>query len=110
MDYDWPGNIRELKNRLEATFISADARVGLKDFPEFFRRQLQENKGKPQDERSRLLSALFDTSWNKTKAAQQLQWSRMTLYRKMVKYGIPPLGSEDGQRKLTTLETDPQLN
>jgi DNA-binding NtrC family response regulator len=110
VDYDWPGNIRELKNRLEAAFISADATVGLKDFPEFFRRQLQENKGKPQDERSRLLSALFNTSWNKTKAAQQLQWSRMTLYRKMVKYGILAISGEDGQRKLTTLETDPPLN
>jgi DNA-binding NtrC family response regulator len=89
VDYDWPGNIRELKNRLEATFISADGMVGLKDFPEFFRRQLQENKDLSQDERSLLLSALFNTSWNKTKAAQQLQWSRMTLYRKMVKHEIP---------------------
>jgi DNA-binding NtrC family response regulator len=88
MGYDWPGNIRELKNRLEAVFISTNDMVGLKDFPEFFRRQLQANQDLSQDERSLLLSALFDTSWNKTKAAQQLQWSRMTLYRKMVKYKI----------------------
>lgn len=94
-DYDWPGNIRELKNRLEAAFISADTMIGLKDFPEFFRRQLQENKGLSQDERALLLSVLFNTKWNKTKAAQQLQWSRMTIYRKMVKYGISPLLKEE---------------
>jgi transcriptional regulator with PAS, ATPase and Fis domain len=95
MDYDWPGNVRELKNRLEAAFIGADGIMGLKDFPEFFRRQLQENKGLSQDERARLLSALFNTRWNKTKAAQQLQWSRMTLYRKMVKYGISAFLKEE---------------
>jgi DNA-binding NtrC family response regulator len=98
MDYDWPGNIRELKNRLEAVFISADDMVGLKDFPEFFRRQLQENQGLSPDERSLLVAALFNTSWNKTKAAQQLQWSRMTLYRKMVKYKIISAGMDRGGR------------
>lgn len=95
IDYDWPGNIRELKNRLEAAFISADSQVGLKDFPEFFRRQLQENKGLSQDERDRLIAALLNTRWNKTKAARKLQWSRMTLYRKMVKYGISTLLKEE---------------
>jgi DNA-binding NtrC family response regulator len=98
MDYDWPGNVRELKNRLEAAFIGADGTMGLKDFPEFFRRQLQENQGLSQDERARLLSALFNTRWNKTKAAQQLQWSRMTLYRKMVKYGISTFLKEESGR------------
>ncbi len=93
LDYSWPGNIRELKNRLEAAFISADAMAGLKDFPEFFRRQLRENKGLPEDERSRLLAVLFETKWNKTLAAQKLHWSRMTLYRKMAKYGVDPASS-----------------
>jgi transcriptional regulator of acetoin/glycerol metabolism len=40
------------------------------------------------DERSRLLSVLLATKWNKTKAAQKLNWSRMTLYRKIEKYNI----------------------
>ncbi len=54
-----------------------------------------ENQGLSQDERDRLIAALFHTSWNKTKAAQKLQWSRMTLYRKMVKYGISTLLKEE---------------
>jgi DNA-binding NtrC family response regulator len=91
VDYSWPGNIRELKNRLEAAFIGAGQHISLENFPEFFRNQLQEDPNLSQDERSRLIAALFQTKWNKTKAAQQLQWSRMTLYRKMEKYGIPPL-------------------
>jgi hypothetical protein len=42
-------------------------------------------------ERERLLSALYSlifVNWNKSKAAEQLHWSRMTLYRKMAKYHI----------------------
>jgi transcriptional regulator of acetoin/glycerol metabolism len=39
-------------------------------------------------ERDRLIAALSATFWNKTKAAKQLQCSRMTLYRKMIKYDL----------------------
>jgi two-component system response regulator HydG/two-component system response regulator AtoC len=41
-----------------------------------------------ESERARILSTLFATRWNKCRAADQLHWSRMTLYRKMTKYGI----------------------
>jgi DNA-binding NtrC family response regulator len=91
VDYNWPGNVRELKNRLEAVFIGADQQIVIENFPEFFRNQLQQNKELSQDERSRLMAILLSTRWNKTKAAQQLNWSRITLYRKMEKYGIPHL-------------------
>jgi DNA-binding NtrC family response regulator len=90
LDYDWPGNVRELKNLLEATFINASRRIKFEDFPELFCRGLQKNQGLTQDERAQLLAALSSNSWNKSKAAQQLQWSRMTLYRKMAKYQISP--------------------
>jgi two-component system response regulator HydG len=39
-------------------------------------------------ERERLVSALYQTNWNKSKAATQMNWSRMTLYRKLSKYQI----------------------
>jgi len=89
LQYDWPGNVRELRNTLEAAFIRCSSRrIGLYDLPEQFRvRALRSNKGSP--ERENLLSALFETNWNKTRAAAKLQWSRMTLYRKMAKYKIP---------------------
>ena len=37
-------------------------------------------------EQERILSALAATNWNKSKAAEKLEWSRMTLYRKLAKY------------------------
>ncbi|MGH8008962.1 MAG: sigma-54 interaction domain-containing protein, partial [Candidatus Binatia bacterium] len=87
--HDWPGNVRELKNLIEATFINLPPRrISLMDLPEPFRRRLREAEELPRDERDHLLSALFATNWNMSKAAQQLCWSRMTLYRKMAKYHV----------------------
>jgi DNA-binding NtrC family response regulator len=88
LDYDWPGNIRELKNLIESLFLrQLPHKVGAEHLPMHLRRCLE----KPErlgDERSRLLSVLLATKWNKTKAAQTLNWSRMTLYRKIEKYNI----------------------
>jgi transcriptional regulator of acetoin/glycerol metabolism len=39
-------------------------------------------------ERHLLLNALKATHWNKSRAAQKLHWSRVTLYRKLAKHGI----------------------
>jgi len=89
LHYDWPGNVRELKNILEATFINLPSRkIAFMDLPKAFQGRLKEAEGLPEKERDRLLSVLFATKWNKSKAAQKLQWSRMTLYRKMAKYHI----------------------
>jgi DNA-binding NtrC family response regulator len=87
--HDWPGNVRELKNLLEATFVNDPAqRISLTDLPQEFRRQSIDTDRIAPDERQRLLSALLATNWNVSKAAQQLHWSRMTLYRKLEKYHI----------------------
>jgi two-component system response regulator HydG/two-component system response regulator AtoC len=87
--YEWPGNIRELKNILEAVIINLAAhRIAYLDLPERLREHLRDAEGLAPSERDRLLSALLSTNWNKSKAAQQLHWSRMTLYRKMAKYEI----------------------
>jgi transcriptional regulator with PAS, ATPase and Fis domain len=87
--YHWPGNVRELKNLIEATFINLPVGcIALADLPDPFRRRFAQTQGVPQQERDRLLSALFETNWNKFQAAQKLHWSRMTLYRKLAKYHI----------------------
>jgi transcriptional regulator with PAS, ATPase and Fis domain len=87
--YNWPGNIRELINLLEATFINLPSRkITYMDLPRVFRRQLKETEGLPERDRDRILSALFATNWNKSRAAKKLHCSRMTLYRKMEKYDI----------------------
>jgi DNA-binding NtrC family response regulator len=89
--YDWPGNVRELKNILEATFPFLGLpghKIEFADLPEIFQRRLTEASELPSSERERLIAALYATNWNKTKAALSLNWSRMTLYRKMSKYKL----------------------
>jgi DNA-binding NtrC family response regulator len=87
--YDWPGNIRELKNLLESIFAEGPRPdIALEDLPNSFRMRRTESKSVPEDERGRLLWALAATNWNKSKAAAKLRWSRMTLYRKMERYQI----------------------
>jgi DNA-binding NtrC family response regulator len=83
LDHDWPGNIRELRNVVEAAFIhlpfSTTEELRL---PPSFR------GSRPSTEEDRLRHALDVTHWNKSEAARHLQWSRMTLYRKLAKYHL----------------------
>ena len=86
--YDWPGNVRELRNVVESAFGARPAaRITWVDLPEWLRARLGERETAP-DEPERIISALAATDWNKSKAAEKLQWSRMTLYRKLAKYQI----------------------
>lgn len=86
--YDWPGNIRELLNVMEATFgnLTYDE-IRLSDLPSAFVRKVT-TVTSPSSERERLFEALRSTDWNLSKAAKRLSWSRMTVYRKMAKFQI----------------------
>lgn len=87
--YHWPGNVRELRNLMEVVFIGGPRQtISYRDLPEHFRRQLSDDASLCEAERERMLAALGATQWNCTKAAQRLQWSRMTLYRKMAKHNV----------------------
>jgi len=89
LKHDWPGNVRELRNLFEAWFVNlAGPKLSLTDLPEPIRRQFTTVADLPLSERDRLLSTLSSTGWNKSKAARQLQWSRMTLYRRMAKHKL----------------------
>jgi DNA-binding NtrC family response regulator len=89
MAYDWPGNVRELKNLLESLWIhAAGAEISLSDIPASLLERWGRLSPDPSTERTRLVSALESTNWNKSKAADKLRWSRMTLYRKMAKYQL----------------------
>ncbi|GJL65613.1 MAG: acetoacetate metabolism regulatory protein AtoC [Nitrospirales bacterium] len=97
--YSWPGNVRELRNLIEASFIHLpDPSVRYMDLPLQFRAKTRECATLPQNERDQILAALLSTKWSRTKAAQKLQWSRMTLYRKMAKHNI----SQRGHKMLHT--------
>ncbi|MBN2299412.1 MAG: sigma-54-dependent Fis family transcriptional regulator [Deltaproteobacteria bacterium] len=92
MEYDWPGNIRELLHTLEHAFVVCRRpTIEEDDLPPEFR-----NLGKYQPERQSpvksgrqdIIDALEKTYWNKAKAADILNISRQTLYRKMKEYNI----------------------
>jgi DNA-binding NtrC family response regulator len=97
--YDWPGNVRELKNLVESLFVCPPGDpVRIDDFPELFRRKLQSYCSLDDRERRILLDALFSARWNKSRAAEILQCSRMTLYRRMAKYSVVPAASVSVRR------------
>lgn len=89
MRYDWPGNVRELMNVLEATFVNHPRRkIGFPELPKQLQQKLRGGHEVPDNERKNILSVLMETKWNKATAARKLNWSRMTLYRKIAKYNI----------------------
>jgi len=81
MDYDYPGNVRELKNIIESAFVLIDeGYIDINHLPVY----LREDKG----ERRRIEEALRQARWKKSEAAKILGVSRATLWRKMKKYGL----------------------
>lgn len=99
MHYDFPGNVRELENIIEHTFVMCRGEeIQLKHLPPEFAQIRSFNqqamlKATPlqEAERERILEALKRHNWNKVKTAKELGLHRATLYRKMEKYGIGAL-------------------
>jgi two-component system response regulator HydG len=89
LDYDWPGNVREVRNFVEGVFIDPpDGPIGVCHIPAAFLRLQSSYSRSSDDERNRILSVLEKTDWNKVEAAKELHWSRMTLYRKLTKHHV----------------------
>ena len=93
--YPWPGNIRELRNVLEATLVNLPNQVDhdLVSLPAQVTRHLFRSTEAGGNihaitERTAMLRALNGANWNRTEAARRLHWSRMTLYRKMIRYQV----------------------
>lgn len=99
MKYDWPGNVREVRNLVEAIFIDPPSGVtGLSSFPDFYRKIFEQFTDDTVAERDLILKVLNQTHWNKKQAAVEMNWSRMTLYRKLAKYNITTRpNSESGE-------------
>lgn len=116
MDYPWPGNVRELRNAIEHAFVTVSGdTITLFDLPSEIRvphhddardqpsgsdaaRSTPDSREKPFDiadltdkqkaDRERVLAALHETEGNKTAAAKLLGISRVTMWKKVRKYGI----------------------
>jgi len=102
--YDWPGNIRELKNIMERLVImSLTASIDLLQLPEAIlasskiansvsEESLLENsslRGAREDfERLFIIQKLVENDWNITRTAELINLERSNLHRKIKSYGI----------------------
>jgi two-component system response regulator HydG len=105
MDYDWPGNMRELENAIQsAVALAEEVVLGIGDFPA----QLHSVNMRDRDtatiealpaseervftieemEKSAILGAIERLHGDKLMAAHQLGIGKTTLYRKLKEYGI----------------------
>jgi transcriptional regulator with PAS, ATPase and Fis domain len=95
--HDWPGNIRELRNTLEVSYLNCRPPVlALADLPRQLREACAPVSGRvSESEQTVMLSVLNEVNWNKSEAARKLHWSRLTLYRKLKRYGlVEPVSGE----------------
>lgn len=89
LEADWPGNVRELKSCIELSVLnSADETITPLHLPDTIWGSNKWTTHRPTDEETRIVGVLTETRWNITRAAERLQWSRMTLYRKLAKYNL----------------------
>lgn len=94
--YDWPGNIRELRNLVERMVVLGRSKVlDVKDIPDQLRGKADRGEVRidseltvDEMEKRMVIQALEKTGGNRTKAAEKLGISRRTLHRKLNQYGI----------------------
>lgn len=111
--YDWPGNIRELRNVIErAVLLETTDKIGLNSIvidpenPEAFFEKRTESKIKDYSlakaEQELIACVLRETNWQKTRAAELLGISRATLYAKVKQHNIPAGPKEKDQDEATS--------
>lgn len=98
LGYDWPGNVRELENVLEYAFVRTNENnlIVTQKLPPNIREsnpcfQANSNSNyvvENSSGRTRILEVLERNRWNKSKAAEELNMGRTTLWRKMKQFQI----------------------
>lgn len=92
MNYDWPGNLREMKNTIKRSVLLTKADfVPIEVLPQ---EMLSSNENSPvafytkENEEVAIRQALEQAGFNKSKAAKLLNIDRKTLYNKLKLYNI----------------------
>ncbi len=94
MDYDWPGNIRELREVVKDLAARGKEYIFSFDLPKRFYAAYGEKGGKKsptlqKTEKQEIIRVLNHVGWNKTRAARMLGFgSKQTIYNKIKKYDI----------------------
>jgi PAS domain S-box-containing protein len=94
--YSWPGNVRELRNAIEYAFVLCSGNwIGREHLPP----KITTNGQKPakrmgrsaaswEKERTRLIDTLRQVGGNQSEAARLLGVSRVTVWKRIKKYGV----------------------
>ena len=105
VSYPWPGNIRELESTVSRAALSSPGRTIRGGDIEFLHAGAQaaaaESNRLPtlrEAERAHILHVLESVGWNKKEAAQALDISRGTLYRKVEEYALAPSVSRNSTK------------
>jgi PAS domain S-box-containing protein len=91
MDFDWPGNVRQLENAVSHAVILAQGEdIRRRHLPRFLKEAGEEAlpTSLAETERLLILRVLKEVGWNKHEAARRLRVSRSTLYSKIRRYGL----------------------
>jgi len=92
MQYDWPGNIRELKNTIYyARAITTKDYIEVEDLPSYlvnWSKKRRNSNIREENEKLLIIKTLKENNYNRTKVAQILNMSRKTLYNKIIKFGL----------------------
>jgi transcriptional regulator of acetoin/glycerol metabolism len=94
--YTWPGNVRELRNAIEYAFVLCSGDwIGKEHLPPKIaavskRQSANHAMGSTswEEERTNLIQALRRVAGNQSEAARILGVSRVTIWKRIKKYGI----------------------
>jgi DNA-binding NtrC family response regulator len=88
-EFDFPGNVRELENMIERAIVIGNGKeIRLKDLP--LGKTLIDSSVESLDdhEKIHILQILTKYRWNISRSAKALKVDRVTLYKKIKKYGF----------------------
>jgi PAS domain S-box-containing protein len=97
MDYEWPGNVRQLENAISHAVILAQGEIiRRRHLPRFLKDSDEDvlPTSLAETEKRLIHRVLKEASWNKHEAARRLRVSRSTLYSKLRRYGISQMDLE----------------
>ena len=106
MAHDWPGNIRQLENSIErGAALCRGNRIQVEDMPIRLREASSAGEGATiqslqEMERTHILSTLERVNGNRKQAAELLQISTTTLWRRLKEFGVEQHPACDGRRRV----------
>jgi transcriptional regulator with PAS, ATPase and Fis domain len=103
MNYDFPGNVRELQNLIEyACVFCNNGAIEIDHLKSDMKKKLRnapakvdvsnhdEDYSEQSDEKRKIIATIIKSGGNKTLAAKKLSMHKTTLFRKIKKYKISP--------------------